>query len=295
MFIISPVARSYFFRRYAMFLFGGNTNSSAIQKFDGTTRTTETATYTGASANSCAAGTPTASFIFSNSINRYNGETSSVDAASLVTGETSAGASSIGSDAYVFGGVPTSGGIRSSVIQKYDGASVTSVSNLGAAVSGAVCAYSSSMGVVGIFGGVNASPTAIDTIQTFNGSTISNAGFLQSPSNRVNSAASSITGQSAIWLFGGNFYASNAIVTISKYTSSAFSNEATSLPNAITTAGCTQNGSNAYIFGGNSGGTPYSTIQKWTGTTRSTESATIAVADSLLKATYSTYPSLGYL
>lgn len=230
-------------------------------------------------------------------VQSYNGLTLSTIAQNFSQSIIEACSTYVGSTNYMFGGYGTLNGGSSqgilNIIRQLDSSEVysTNAATLTAPTRGASAGVLTASSTAYIFGGNNSGGTPQNTVWSFNGTTLINTGLI-APVLSYRGSSSHPGGN--IYLFGGYAGSNSFSSSISEF-SGSMGLAGVQLATEINSPAVAYFSSNSFIFGGARSGAPYyvSTIQRFTGTAISTDSATLPHDSS--RATASGANDKGYL
>lgn len=219
-----------------------------------------------------------------NTIRRYDGSTLSTDSATLQYNTKGAGAGSIGSDCYQFGGMisfnTSFGNNPTNIIAKYNG---TTRSNMGATISkGAGISCTTLGSTLWTFGGsdnlADATNGPTRNINSWDGTTLTQVGLLESLSGQAKNifaTASSQVNSSLAAIWGGSGTTGAILSRLQTWDGSTCVCVTVGLANAMAYAACGTISGKSYRVGGNSAGT---TIASYDGTTIATDAVAMSAA-----------------
>ena len=285
MFTILPIARSVTITVPTVaFIFGGVSTDylNSIQRYDGSSRTTDSATL--ATGNHSSAGTvlndnayifggSTGTYPAQNTIQKYTGSIRTSELATLAAPSTNSSAVTLSENMYTFGGDYGSTNTCTDIIQKYTGSIRTTESaTLLDTMSYAAAAEVNN--VACIFGGSkNTNNTVVQfataQIQKYDGVNRSTDSLSLSIANRYHGASK---------IFGNAYILGGLYGDIQKYNGTSITTESSTLSTAgLLQPACAPLNGKIYIFGGDIYGKK-NTIQVYNGSVRTTDSATLASA-----------------
>lgn len=301
MFALLPVARSvsYTFPNN-VYVFGSNAPSTNIHRYNGTTVTQDSATMPNTLMRQAAAAlNPADIYMFGGQLGGFSDGNATANiykftglacvvSSTLVGPVSNTNVTVVSSVAFIFGG-RSSGGATQTSIQRFNGSTTSTDTAVLDNPNSGVTGEGSAASVIGsnsfIFAGIQpAVPTYLSGIQRYTGSVrTTDSATLATP--LCYPAAATLS--SIAYIFGGS--TDNSTQTFSSaiqtYNGSTAGTAGVSLADAIGYEACSVLGSDIFVFGGSNHSSWSNLIQRFNGSTRTTDSATLFKAQNSAAAT----------